>query len=124
MRPVTKSNRASTSPSEPKGRSGLPVQKPSGRIIPKKGSKSASLDAIPVSSRCKQSEKEFLSSLTSRTASKLRKARNMNIGQRSTTSSKLPVPSIISPRMTFSGMLISRLKSRMFIVLMIALAPS
>jgi len=122
--PVTKSSRESTFPSEPKGKNVLPVQRPSERIIPKKGSRSVSQDAIPASSGCRQNEKEFPSSLTSRTASRRRKAKDMRIGRRSTIFKKLPVPSTISPRMVFSGMPTLRLKLRTFTVPMIALARS
>ena len=78
--PDMKLKPANTSPSEPKVRNVSLVLRPSGRITPRNGSRNAFRDTIPASVRCRLPAKVSLLSLIFRTASRLRKARDMNTG--------------------------------------------
>lgn len=92
--------------------------KPSGKIIPKKGSKSASPDAIPVSSRCRPARNMCPLSAIFKNASSSLTVRAMNIKPRSLFSKKLPERLTTSPRTTFWNMQTLRERLRMSIVLM------
>lgn len=70
------------------------------------------MGAIRVSVRCRPGVKVSLSSSTSRTASKLRRAKATSIGRNSTTSRKRRVHSTSSLRITFYNMLILRQRLR------------
>lgn len=86
--PNSKLIEGSISPSEQKVRSVSLVLRPSVRITPRNGSRNAFRDAIPASARRRSPTKVSRLSSTFRTASKLRKARDMNTGRRSTISKK------------------------------------
>ena len=107
-------NILSTSPSEQKVRSVSLALKPSVKTTPKSASRSAFRDVILASVRCKLPAKVSRLSLIFRTASRLRKARDMNTGRRSTISKKLRKRSTILLKTISCNMPILRKRLRTF----------